>query len=351
MRIHVEKKGQIEGKDVFLYTLENDRGISLSCTNLGCTVTEIKTPDRDGNLANIVLGFERIEDYLKKEQPYFGSIIGRVAGRIGNSEFTLDGNVYKLPANEGKHHLHGGPEGFNKKVWQAESVEEKNRVGVRFTFTSEDGEEGYPGNLQVTVTYFLTNDNRWEFFCTATTDKKTLVNLTNHTYFNLTGNLQKDVLAHELKMKSSRFLELDDELIPTGKLVDVSDTPFDFRGGQKLITGKNSDHEQNKLVGNGYDHPFVLDEHFSREIELVDHESGRKLIVETDQPCVILYTGNTIPETLELKEGVMSRPYLGVCLETQGYSDAIHHPHFQQVILEPGDTYEAKTVYTFTVEE
>lgn len=350
MEILIENKGQMNGKEVYLYTLKNDHGLSFSCTNLGCTVTEIKTPDKSGKLENIVLGFDHVQDYLK-EQPYFGSVIGRVAGRIANSEFTLDGTDYKLPANEGKHHLHGGVQGFDKQVWQPETIKEENKVGVRFSYTSKDGEEGYPGELQITVTYFLTNDNQWEFFCKATTDKKTLVNITNHTYFNLSGNCKRNILDHELTMKSSRFLELDEELIPTGNLLDVTGTPFDFRKSRKLITGQQSNHEQNKRASNGYDHPFVLDENFASEIVLVDRESGRKLTVETDQPCVILYTGNTIPEGLTLKGNVASRPYLGVCLETQGYSDAIHHPHFQSVIIEPGETYEAKTVYTFAVEE
>ena len=172
MEIVVERKGQIHGEDVYIYTLKNDHGLQLTCTNFGCTVTEMITPDKNGTLENIVLGFDDVQDYLQ-DQPYFGSIIGRVAGRIANAEFTLDGAQYKLPANEGKHHLHGGIQGFDKKIWQSETIEEENKVGVRFSYTSPAGEEGYPGELEIFVTYYLTNDNQWEFFCRATTDQQT----------------------------------------------------------------------------------------------------------------------------------------------------------------------------------
>lgn len=349
MNIIKQKIGVVDHENIYAYTLENNHGMKLTCINFGCIVTEILAPDSVGKFENVVLGFQTIDEYIQ-HKTYFGAIVGRVAGRIKGAQFELDGNKYTLPANEGKNHLHGGIKGFHERIWQAETIELQDAVGVEFSYVCKDGEEGYPGNVNLTVTYLLTNENQWIVKITGISDKKTLLNMTNHTYFNLSGNVKSDILNHELILKSNHFLQLNEELLPTGKKLDVEGTVFDFRNGRKLRDGTISQHPQNILVGKGYDHPFILSEQFNQEIILMEHNSGRKLIVETNQPCVVLYTGNQMEGNFFLKEGVQARKYLGVCLETQGFPDAIHHPHFPSIVLEPNDIYNAITIYKFDVE-
>lgn len=349
MEITKKDFGTVNGKKVYLYTLENENGMKLSCTNFGCIVTEVYAPDRKGVFENVVLGFDHVDDYLQYKT-YFGAIIGRVAGRIRGSEFELDGHVYKLPATEGKNHLHGGVKGLHERVWAAKEIKTEDAVGVQFSYLSEDGEEGYPGNVQLTTTYLLNNENQWVFTCKGITDKKTLLNITNHTYFNLSGHAKTDILNHQLTMKSDRFLELNEELLPTGKMLPTQNTVFDFTQGRKIIDGRESTHPQNILVGHGYDHPFLLSKNHDEEIVLLDELTGRVLTVETNQPSVVLYTGNQISDNFNIQEGIQGRKYLGVCLETQGLPDAIHHPKFPSVILDKDETYELKTTYTFGVQ-
>lgn len=349
MKIITKEFGSAFGQKIFTYTLENDNGMQLTCSNLGCIVTEINVPDKNGVFENVVLGFNQAEDYIKYKT-YFGALIGRVAGRIEQGEFELNGKVYHLPKNEGNNHLHGGYKGLHERVWEADEVETDSAIGIRFSYVSKDGEEGYPGSVHLQVTYLLNNKNQWIFTCKGYTDQKTLLNITNHSYFNLSGNAKNDILNHELALKSNRFLELDNQLIPTGKILNVDETVFDFRNGRPIRDGNLSQNEQNVLVGNGYDHPFLLEDHFNKEIVLKDKESGRKLIVETNQPAVVVYTGNQIEGEYKTAEGVRPKKYLGVCLETQGLPDAIHHPHFPSVVISPEDCYEAKTIYTFTIE-
>jgi aldose 1-epimerase len=350
MEIRINDFGSLNGQKIYTYTLENNNGMRLTCTNLGCIVTEILAPDRNGMFENIVLGFNNVEDYIRNKT-YFGALIGRVAGRIGQGKFELEGKVYQLPKNEGNNHLHGGYQGLHERVWDAEEIKTDSAVGIRFSYVSPDGEEGYPGNVRLQVTYLLNNDNQWVFTCKGYTDQKTLLNITNHSYFNLSGNAKKDILNHELTLKSHRFLELDKQFIPTGKISHVEGSVFDFRNSRKILDGKLSKNEQNILVGNGYDHPFLLDDHFNEEIILRDHETGRKLIVETNQPCVVVYTGNQIGGEYQTAEGVKAKKYLALCLETQGLPDAIHHSHFPSIIIGPEDYYEAKTIYTFTIDD
>ncbi|WAA12535.1 aldose epimerase family protein [Fervidibacillus halotolerans] len=348
MKTTRDKFGTFNGETIYKYSLENDNGMKLSCLNLGCIVTDILVPDREGKFENVVLSFNNVDDYIRY-QTYFGAIIGRVAGRIKNSEFELNKKKYLLSANEGKHHLHGGTDGFHEKIWNASTFQTDQEVGVEFTYTSKDGEGGYPGNVHIQVTYTLTNDNRWKVRINGTTDETTLLNMTNHTYFNLSGNGKTDILNHQLTMKSDRFLELDEDLLPTGKIMDVEGTVFDFRHGRKIRDGILSPHPQNTIVGNGYDHPFILSEK-KEAIILKEGTNGRKLVIETNQPSVILYSGNSLKEDYAIKEGVPVRKYLGLCLETQGFPDAIHHPHFPSIILEPNQRYMAETTYTFGVE-
>lgn len=343
-----QKFGEIGNQEVYSYTLINDQGLEVTCLNYGCVISKIIMPDRDGNRENIVLGFDTIEDYIE-HSPYFGSVVGRVAGRIKDGRFDLDGEVFQLAKNENRNHLHGGHEGFSHKVWDANMFEDANGgVGVEFSYLSPDGEEGYPGNLHVKVIYTLTNQNELEITYDGRADQKTLVNLTNHSYFNLSGDAQREILDHTLQLPSSQFLELDDELLPTGEMLRVDDTVFDFRGSRKIRDGVTSEHPQNLLAGQGYDHPFLLDSEGEREISLVDPESGRKLRIETDQPSVVVYSGNQLIGDFSIR-GVPAKKYLGICLETQGLPDSIHHPHFPSCVLEAGETYYSKTKYTFEV--
>ncbi|MES0857255.1 aldose epimerase family protein [Geobacillus sp. G4] len=347
MNITYEKWSELNGNDILLFTLTNDRGIQLSATNFGCIVTKLLVPDRMGNIENVVLGFDRFEPYVENA-PYFGAVIGRVAGRIQGASFELEGATYELAKNENNNHLHGGPGGFHRVLWQAEPVWGDDAVGVVFSYTSPDGEEGYPGTVDVQVAYWLNNDNEWTVTYRARSDKTTLVNLTNHTYFNLSGNGKRDILDHTLAIQSSRVLELNDELIPTGRVLDVVGTPFDLRNGTMIREAVESGHPQIELVGGGYDHPFWLDLHHDMEIVLSDPESGRTLTVETDEAGVVVYTSNQLPEGLDLG-GVPSRKYLGICLETQGLPDAVHHPQFPSIVLSAGKERVSTTIYRFGV--
>ncbi|WP_421385468.1 aldose epimerase family protein [Bacillus salacetis] len=341
MEIKQESFGEIQGQEISSFTLKNDNGIEITAINYGCIITKILVPDMNGNLENIVLGHNSLAEYV--EDPYFiGAVAGRVGGRIAGGSFELDGERYTLAQNNGKNHLHGGIRGFNKAVWDAEIIED----GVRFTYLSRDDEEGYPGNLQVKITYTLDEQNQLKIQYEAETDKKTIMTLTNHSYFNLSGDLKRDILQHNLQLKSNHYLELDDDFIPTGRLIDVKDTPFDFTESRPIAAGAQSSHPQNVLVGNGYDHPFVLNSHHDREIILHDPESGRTMTVETDEPAVVVYSGNSLDSSAEF-HGTKGEKYLGVCLETQGFPDAIHHPEFPSIVLKPSEKYSSTTIYQF----
>jgi aldose 1-epimerase len=347
MKVIQEKWAEIDQHPVISFTMINDHGMEVTCINYGCIITKIVTPDKDGNYENVVLGFDQFDPYVTNS-PYFGAVIGRVAGRIQNACFELDGKTYTLCKNENNNHLHGGVKGFHRVLWNAVAVEKEEEVGVQFSYTSPDGEEGYPGTVQVQVTYMLNNQNELVISYNAHSDKSTLLNLTNHTYFNLSGNIKRDILNHELKIKSDQFLELNEELIPTGVFLDVANTPFDLREGKKLKDGITANHPQIELVGQGYDHPFLLNVHHDKEIVLQDPESGRTLTVETDEVGVVVYTGNQLQEGMDIY-GVPSRKYLGICLETQGLPDAIHHPHFPSWVLQSGEKYSSVTKYRFGV--
>ncbi|MCT8137120.1 galactose mutarotase [Anaerobacillus sp. CMMVII] len=335
--------GFLDGKEVTQYTIKNDHGMKVSFINYGCIVTEISVPDANGLFENVVLGFDNLEDYLNFS-PFFGAICGRVAGRIGRAEFELNGKTYQLAKNDGENHLHGGRVGFDKVIWNAE-IEDSSTV--KFSRTSLSGEEGYPGNLAMDVTYSLTNENELNITYHGVSDEDTIVNVTNHSYFNLSGDLKTDILDHELQLKSDKFIELGNDLIPTGEVLPVENTPFDFRNGRKIRDGVNSEFHQNVLVGNGYDHPFLLNEHHQKEIILRDLSSGRELIIETDEPCVVFYSGNMLQDHYQIN-GIQSKKHLGLCLETQGPPDAIHHPNFSTSILKKGETYSRSTRYTFS---
>lgn len=345
MKVLKEKFAELDGQEITAFTVINDNGMEVKAINYGCIITKLLAPNRDGQYENVVLGFDSLEEY-QQHSPYFGAVVGRHAGRIANGEFAIDGKTYKLAKNNGRNHLHGGITGFDKVIWDAEVEESNASISLVFTYVSKDGEEGYPGNLHVKVLYTLTNDNELEISYEATSDKKTVVNLTNHTYFNLSGNLERDILDHTLTLKSEEFLELREDLIPTGKIALAAGTAFDFRAGRKIKDGAASSDPQNILAGNGYDHPFLLTENNDKEIILYDEESGRRLIIETNQPGVVLYTGTQLEDNFQIR-GVQSRKYLGLCLETQGLPDSLNHPHFPSATLDQGELYQSKTIYRF----
>lgn len=347
MKVISHKFGEIENQEIYAYSIINDAGMEITCINYGCIITKVLMPNREGERENIVLGFDSIEEYIQ-HSPYFGAVVGRVAGRIKGAQFELDGKVYNLEKNENRNHLHGGIKGFSQKVWEATVIEDQNKVGVEFTLMSPDGEAGYPGNLDVKVTYTLNNHNEFQISYEGNSDQKTLLNLTNHTYFNLSGNAKRDILDHTLSLESSRFLELNEELLPTGEILNVEHTPFDFRKGRKIRDGVTSEDSQNRLVGEGYDHPFLLDNEGEGKISLFDKENGRKVIIETDQPSVVVYSGNQLTGDFTIW-GVPAQKYLGICLETQGLPDSIHHPHFPSCILEADAKYQSTTKYIFEI--
>jgi len=347
MLINKRLFGEVDGKSIYEYTLRNTNGIEVSCLNYGCAITKIITPDQNESYENIVLGFQEMAAY-QTNPIYAGVVVGRVAGRIKDAQFQLEGEKYTLTSNDGQNHLHGGVEGFHKAVWDAEIIEGTQDAVIAFSYTSLDGEEGYPGTLVVTVIYTLNNNNEFIINYQGQSDKDTLFNPTNHTYFNLSGNLRRDISQHYLKIDSSKFLEVTPQLMPTGKFVDVQDCVFDFRTGRKIIDGIDSTDPQNIIAGRGYDHTFVLDSNHNCEILLQDEESGRKLIVETDAVGVVLYTGNQISSGLDI-HGTQSRPYLGLCLETQGLPDAVHHSNFPSCVLRKDYMLSTVTKYTFSI--
>lgn len=335
-------------RPIKLYTLKNDQGFQISCIEYGCVITEIFSPDRNGNLENIVLGFDTLEEY--ENNPYFfGALVGRFAGRIKDGKFAIEGKNYQVPKNANGHHLHGGSEGFHSALWDSQVIQTKNEATVEFTYFSPDGEEGFPGNLSMTVRYTLKNDsNQLVISYSGKSDKTTVLNVTNHSYFNLSGNFKRTILDHQLTMESDHYLELNGELLPKGNLVPVADdTLFDFRNGRSIREATMSDHPQNKLAGNGYDHPFLLDHAEQSEIKLTDSVSGRKLVVETTEPAVVLYTGNDIGGSYSIR-GTQAEDYLGLCLETQSPPDSLRHPHFQSAILNADEEFKSETTYTFS---
>ena len=329
------------------YTLKNKNGMEVRITNYGATITAIQVPDRDGNFADVALGYDSVEAYINAvNRPYFGCVAGRYANRIAEGRFTLDGAEYVLATNNGENHLHGGNMGFDKVVWNARMIEK----GIELTYLSKDGEEGYPGNLQVTVTYTLTDDNEIVINYRAVTDKATPVNLTNHTYFNLAGEGSGSINNHVLQIKASRFTPVDKGLIPTGELREVDGTPFDFRAPKAIGKDLGADDEQLK-IGGGYDHNWVLDRKGS-DMEtaavLYESNSGRVLEVITEEPAIQFYGGNFLDGRLTGKSG---RPYnhrSGLCLETQHYPDSPNRPQWPSTTLRPGEEYNTTTVYKFS---
>jgi aldose 1-epimerase len=328
---------------VDLYTLKNAQGVMMKVMTYGCIITELHTPDRNGQLGDIVFGFDNLDAYLKGH-PYFGCVVGRYANRIARGQFTLDGRTYTLATNNYPNALHGGLKGFDKVVWKAEPLTVTGGVALKFTYTSPDGEEGYPGTLQATVVYTLTDKNELRMDYTATTDKATVVNLTNHTYWNLSG--RGDIYDHELMLAADQFTPVDDTLIPTGEIVPVAGTPMDFRQAKPI----GRDLKQLTNNPQGYDHNFVLRSGGRRLAPcatVYDPKSGRVLEILTDQPGVQFYSGNFLDGTLTGKGGVVYSQHSAFCLETQHFPDSPNQPKFPSTVLRPGQVYRTSTVHKF----
>ena len=338
--------GSVDGQPVNLFTLTNDSGAKVGIIEYGGIVVSLEVPDRDGNLGDVVLGFDTLEEYVA-DTPYFGAITGRYANRIAKGRFEIDGAAYELPVNNGPNSLHGGIKGFDKVVWQGAPTASGD--GVAMTYVSADGEEGYPGELSSKVTYTWTDDNELQIDYEASTDKATVVNLTNHSYFNLRDGGASPILGHELTISADRYTPVDETSIPTGEIAPLDGTPLDFREATAIGARIDEDHEQLGF-GAGYDHNYVI----SREGEglalaatVYEPESGRAMDVLTEEPGVQFYSGNFLDGHHVGKEGVAYHHRSGLCLETQHYPDSPNQPEFPSTVLRPGETYSTSTVYRF----
>jgi aldose 1-epimerase len=335
--------GTFDNLPVTKYTLTNPSGMEVSIINYGGTITDIVVPDKNGNKGNVVARFDSLSGYLQKGNPFFGSLVGRYGNRIANAQFSLDGKKYMLAANNDGNSLHGGNKGFDKVVWKAEKI--AGDSSLELAYLSKDGEEGYPGNLSVKVVYTLTGDNAVKIDYTATTDKPTPVNLTNHSYFNLSAGRDSTILGHQIMINADKFTEVNGKLIPTGKLPEVKGGPMDF------TVSKEVGRDIGQVEG-GYDHNFVLikqGNELSKAAELYDPGSGRVMEVWTTQPGVQFYTGNFLTgQLVNTPGGVRYNKHAALCLETQHYPDSPNQPAFPTTILKPGETYRQTTIYKFS---
>ncbi len=341
------------GTEVFLFILKNQNNVSVSITNYGGIITSIKVPDKNGNISDIVLGYDHFDGYIINNSPYFGALIGRYANRIAKGKFSLDDVQYKLVINNGVNHLHGGEKGFDKVVWNVNELIGKDSVGLELTYISKDGEEGYPGNLNVKVNYSLNNRNEFRIDYSATTDKKTIVNLTNHTYFNLKDAGASPILDHQLKINADKFTPIDSTLIPTGEIIRVENSPFDFRNFTTIGKHINPENEQIKF-GLGYDHNFVLNGN-ANQLKLAatvkEESTGRILEVFTTEPGIQFYSGNFLDASITGKNNIVYNNRSGFCLETQHFPDSPNHSNFPSTELEPNKEYNSTTIYKFDVEK
>ena len=333
-----------EGEEVTIFTLVNVNGLKARIIDYGAILVSLEVPDRDGKLADITLGFDSLDGYAGKDNPYFGTTTGRCANRIAKGKFTLDGVEYKLAVNFGESHLHGGIKGFNKVMWRGRQFQTDGAVGVEFTYLSKDGEEGYPGNLSCTVIYTLTDSNELKISYEAQTDKPTVVNLTNHSYFNLAGAGSGDILGHELMINADRVTVDDKKAIPTGELRRGKDSPMDFTEPETIGS-------RIAEVPGGYDHNYVLNTSEKSPVlaaRAFEATSGRVLEIYTTEPGVQLYTGNFLDGSLTGKSGKVYKKHYGFCLETQHYPDSPNKPDFPSVVLRPGETYATVTTHKFS---
>jgi aldose 1-epimerase len=333
-----------DGTEITLYTLKNSQGMTATVMTYGAILVDLKVADRKGEFADVNLGFDRLVSYVKGN-PLFGSVVGRYANRIANAQFTLNGKTYPLAKNNGKHHIHSGPKGFDKVVWKAAPLEEPKAAGVRFSYLSPDGENGFPGNLRVSVTYRVTENNELRIDYEAAPDQDTPVNITQHAYFNLAGQGVGDVLGHELQIFADRYTVADKDLIPTGEIAPVKGTPLDFTAPKKI--GANI----REVPIGGYDHNFVINrsaESPAPVARVYEPGSGRVMEAFTTMPGVMLYTANGM-RNQPGKNGAVYQRYAGFCLETQYYPDAINHPDFPSPVVKAGTVFKSTTVFKFSV--
>ncbi|MFG6119335.1 aldose epimerase family protein [Thalassobacillus sp. B23F22_16] len=348
MNIKTEKI-QLPGHETWtLFQLENDQGMSVHFLNFGGIITNISVPDRNGDYKNVVLSYKNFEEYLENSG-YLGALIGRVAGRIKQASFQIDGKEYKVEANEGEHHLHGGSQGFHQRLWQASSFENDGEIGVTLSCLSPGMEGGYPGTLKVEVTYRLTNKNQLVIDYAAETSQTTVLTLTNHSYFNLSGHPDTTVHHHTLRLNSARFAELDEELIPTGEWLNLKETPFGFQNQRKLSSSLSYETPQQIVVNGGIDHYFLFDGYNKPDILLKDEKSGRTLEIETDQPGAVIYTSNNLPAGKDLAKG-QTKKHGGICIETQSYPASLHNSGFPEIVLTPEQPYHKRTLFKFGTE-
>ncbi|MBC7474530.1 MAG: galactose mutarotase [Candidatus Sericytochromatia bacterium] len=334
------------GQEAFLYTLKNNKNTEIKITNYGGIVTSIILPDKKGNISDIVLGFDNLQEYVKNS-PYFGSIVGRYGNRIAKGVFHLNGKTYKLATNNGVNHLHGGKVGFDKVIWNAKKFESKEGKGLELNYTSKDGEEGYPGNLKINVKYVLTDNNELKIYYQANTDKTTIINPTNHSYFNLFGS--GDILSNKLMINANYYTPIDSVSITTGKLEKVAGTPFDFRKPKYI--GKNINDKNTQLsYGKGYDHNFVLNGKIGKlklAATVTESKSGRKMEMYTTEPGLQFYSGNFLDGSFKGKNEQVYKNRYGFCLEAQHYPDSPNKPSFPTTVLKPNQTYKQLTIYKF----
>jgi len=338
-----------DGTAVEVYTLTNARGMQVRAITYGAIIQAIRVPDRSGRMADVTLGYDSLAGYLT-QSPYFGAVVGRYANRIARGRFTLEGRTYRLATNNGPNHLHGGLKGFDKVVWKAKSFQRGDTTGVEFQHTSPDGDEGYPGALQVSVTYTLTLDNRLEVEYRATTDRPTPVNLSQHSYFNLAGEGSGDILGHVLTIEADRYTPVDSTLIPTGELASVTGTPFDFR--KPTAIGVRIEQPDPQLrYGKGYDHNFVLNRRgagLTHAVRVLDPRSGRTLDIHTTEPGLQFYSGNFLDGSIRGKSGHVYGHRTALVLETQHFPDSPNKPNFPSVVLEPGKKFHSVTAFKFS---
>ncbi len=337
----------VDGKTVELFILSNKNGLEMSVTNYGAKIVSLHVPDKNNKMIDVVLGHDSIEEYLNSQEPYFGAVCGRTGNRVAKGKFTLDGQEYTLAVNNGPNNLHGGLKGFNAVVWDAKQIDNQT---IELTYLSKDGEEGYPGNLTTVITYKLTDDNAVQIDYKATTDKATIVNLTNHSYFNLSGAGDEYIGDHLLQINADTYLPTDNTAIPYGKAEKVEGTPMDFRNLFEIGARINDDFEQ-LIFGKGYDHTYILNK-TGKELSFcaksISPKTGIEMDTYTTEPGVQLYTGNWMSGEFEAKEGKCYPMRSAFCLETQHYPDSINKPEYPSIVLRPGETFESQTVYHFS---
>ncbi len=341
-----------DGREVFQYTLKNNSGSRLEIINYGAIATHLFVKDRDGKTEDVILGYDSIEGY-ENDNSFQGSIVGRYGNRIAKGRFTIDSTEYQLDINDGENHLHGGKKGFFKVLWTAESIETPEGPSVKLNYVSPEGEMGYPGTVNITVIYTLSNDNEVKIKYEGTTDKSTILNPTHHSYFNLSGDFTKKIIGHELKINADKFTPVNETLIPTGELANVENTPMDLRTAKLIGKDINADYKQLEIAG-GYDHNWVLnnyDKTVRKAAELYDPSSGRVMEVLTDQPGLQFYSGNFLNGTMNGKNGIKYEYRTALCLEAQIFPDSPNQPNFPSAILRPGEKYTQTTIYKFSVKK